>query len=60
MIEIVRLLARNPGLFGAGVSPLELSAAREHLQNALNVLERTLRSMEPDALESASNGTLHQ
>lgn len=60
MNEIVRFLTKNPSLFGTSVDPVELCAAREHLQNALHMLERTLQSMDPDSCESASNGTFHQ
>jgi hypothetical protein len=60
MIEIVRLLARNPSLLGTGFDPMELCAARERLQNALHVLERTLQSMDQDSRESTSNGTFQQ
>ena len=60
MIEIVRLLTRNPHLFKAFADEAELCAARAHLQNALHVLERTLQSMDGDPTEPSCANAISQ
>lgn len=57
MIEIVRLLTTKARSFGASDDLHELNAARECLQNALHVLERTLQSMDCDPAEPLSTTT---
>ena len=57
MIEIVRLLTGKTHSWGATAEEAELCAARDRLQNALDLLERTLESMDHNALESVHSGT---
>jgi hypothetical protein len=54
MIELVRRLTRNRDLSRVSADDVELCTAREHLQNALHVLERTLQSMDGHATDGAA------
>ena len=60
MNEIVCLLAKNHRWLNSRADQAELCAAREHLQNALHVLERTLESVNQGIPEPACNSTLHR
>ena len=60
MIEIVRLLARKMHSWESTAEEAELCAARDRLQNALDLLERTLESMDHNALECAHSRTSTQ
>ncbi len=57
MIEIVRRMTRRALLSARAVDEVELCAARSHLQNVLESLERTLRSMDHNTSEPAPTGT---
>ena len=60
MIEIVRLLTGKIHVWETAAEEAELYAARDHLQNALALLERTLESMNHNASDCAQSGTSNQ
>jgi len=57
MIEMIRLLTDRARSSGAPADRSDLGAAREHLQHALHVLERTLQSIDCGAADSLSTNT---
>ncbi len=60
MIELFRLLTGKIHSCETATEEAELCAARDRLQNALALLERTLQSMDHNALECAHSGTSSQ
>lgn len=57
MLEMIRLLMDRVRSSGVPTDRNDLGAARERLQHALHVLERTLQSMDCGAAESLSTNS---
>lgn len=58
MIKLIHLLTRNAWSSGSSTVEVEFSAALTRMQNALQVLERTLNSIDRELPESLSGNTV--